>query len=119
MNQEALENLYITGEYSLLLKEINKLAYNDPSTTLNDLEKAICISYHSRALIRLGEITEAEKIIHKISHINFTKSFSISSLIYLTSIINLQITQGNITEALKNGLNTTKFIAQNEKSSII
>ena len=112
MNQDALEHLYVTGDYSLLLEEINNLAYNHPSTKLNDLEKAICVSYHSRALIRLGEVKEAENLIHKTSNINFNESFSISSLVYQTSIINLQITQGNITEALKNGLTTTTLVAQ-------
>lgn len=103
MNQDTLEHLYVTGDYSLLIEEINNLAYNHPSTKMNDLEKAICVSYHSRALIRLGEVKEAENIVNSIPNINFNESFSISSLVYQTSIINLQITQGNITEALKNG----------------
>ncbi len=112
MNQDALEHLYVTGGFSLLLEEINNLAYNHPSTKLNDLEKAICVSYHSRALIRLGKVKEAENLIQKTSNINFNESFSISSLVYQTSIINLQITQGNITEALKNGLSTISIVAQ-------
>jgi len=114
MNQDALEHLYVTGNYSLLLKEINNLAYNQPSTELNDLERAICVSYHSRALIRLGKINEAENLIREILDINFTDSFSISSLIYQTSIINLQITQGNISEAIKRGISVKTIVDQKE-----
>ncbi|MHA2110361.1 MAG: hypothetical protein ACW98W_02720 [Candidatus Hodarchaeales archaeon] len=112
MNQDALEHLYVIGEYSLLLEEINNLEYNHPLTKLNDLEKAICVSYHSRALIRLGEVKEAENLISKTPNINFNEHSFISSLVYQTSTINLQITQGNITEALKNGLSTTTLVAQ-------
>ncbi len=112
MNQDTLEHLYVIGNYSLLLEEINILAYNHPSTKLDDIEQSICVSYHSRALIRLGKVNEAEILIQKIANINLNKEFSISSLIYQTSSINLQITQGNITEALKNGTNTETLVEQ-------
>ena len=112
MDPATLERLYVTGDYSSLLEVIEKLAYNHPSTKLNDIEKAICVSYHSRALIRLGEVKEAENIIKKISNTNFNKHFSISSLIYQTSIINLEITQENIIEALRKGINTETLVGQ-------
>ncbi|MFQ5980838.1 MAG: hypothetical protein ACE5OZ_22095 [Candidatus Heimdallarchaeota archaeon] len=112
MNQDTLEHLYVTGDYLLLLEEIRNYAYDDPSSTLTDIEKAICSSYHSRALIRRGEVNLAENVIHKISSLKNNDSFSLSSLINQTSIINLQITQGNISEALKNGMNTTALVEQ-------
>ncbi|MHA2233319.1 MAG: tetratricopeptide repeat protein, partial [Candidatus Hodarchaeales archaeon] len=112
MNYDTLDRLYVTGDYSLLLEEISKLAYDNPSTTLTDIERAICGSYHSRALIRLGEVNEAESIIDKISNLKNNESFSLSSLINQTSIINLQITQGDIAEALKNGMSTTALVEQ-------
>ncbi|MHA2279168.1 MAG: hypothetical protein ACXAC2_25595 [Candidatus Kariarchaeaceae archaeon] len=115
MNQDTLEHFYVTGDYSLLLEEISKLAYNHPSTKLNDVEKAICVSYHSRALIRLGEINEAGKIINRISNTDLDKIFSISTLIYQTSVINLQIARGDVAEALKRGLNIKTLVEQHEK----
>jgi tetratricopeptide (TPR) repeat protein len=112
MNQDTLEHLYVTGDYSVLLEEIGKLAYDHPSTNLSDIEKAICVSYHSRALIRFGEINEAENLIHNASNIILNKSFSIPILIYQTSIINLHNTQGNIVEALREGRKTETLIKQ-------
>lgn len=114
MDQETLEKLYVTGEYSLVLEEINKSAYNDPLTKFNKIEKAICLSYHSRALIRLGEVHEAENLIREIPKMKFDESFSISNLIDLTSIINLQITQGEVNDAIKNGITVTSLIEQRE-----
>ena len=64
MNQDTLEHLYVTGNYSTLLEEITKLAYTHPSTELTDIERAICLSYHSRALIRLAKVNEAENLIN-------------------------------------------------------
>lgn len=113
MNQDTLEQLYVTGNYSSLLDEITNLSYDHPSTELTDIEKAICLSYHSRTLIRLGEVNEAENIINEIPNINFDE-ISISSLIYQTSLINLQITQGKVTEAIKNGMNTITLVEQKE-----
>lgn len=110
MNQETLEHLYVTGNYSLLLEEINKIAYNQPSSKCNDIEKAICVYYHSSALIRLGKVNKAENLINKI--IKFDKSFTISSLINQTSLLSLQITQGKVSEALENGLKTPNLIEE-------
>ena len=89
MNQDTLERLYVTGKYPLLLEEINKLTYDSPSTSLNKIEQAICLSYHSRSLIRLGRVDEAEELINRITNYDINESFSISSLLYQTSIINL------------------------------
>jgi tetratricopeptide (TPR) repeat protein len=115
MNQDTLEHLYVTGDYSLLLEEIANLDYNHPSTKLSDREKAICLSYHTRALIRLGEVNEAESAIKKISNTNFYNPLSLSSLIYQTSIINLHITQGNISEAIREGFKAESLIEQNKQ----
>ncbi|PWI47019.1 hypothetical protein CEE45_13675 [Candidatus Heimdallarchaeota archaeon B3_Heim] len=112
MNQETLEHLYVTGDYSLLLEEIDELRYNHSSTKLSDLEKAICVSYHTRALIRLGKVKDAKETIEKISKPDITKHYTISSLIYQTSIINLHITRGNITEAINKGFTTISIVEQ-------
>ncbi len=113
MNQKKLEDLYITGNYSALLEEISLLNYNSPSTTFNNLERAICLSYHSRTLIRLGKINDAEKLIQKVVNKNLKRDFSISELIHQTTIINLQITRGNTSESIDNGLSTLSLIDEN------
>jgi hypothetical protein len=74
MDPATLERLYVTGDYSSILEVIEELAYNHPSTKLNDIEKAICVSYHSRALIRLGAVNEAEKLINKTAKTNFNET---------------------------------------------
>ena len=114
MNQDALEQLYVTGSYSLLLEEVALLAYNHPSTQLTDIEKAICLFYHSRALIRLGKVNDAENLISKFSKVNFNE-FVISSLINQISIINLLITQGKVDEATRDGINAITLMDQNKQ----
>ncbi len=109
MNHDALEHLYVTGKYSLLLEEITTLAYNQPSTKLTAIEKAICLFYHSRALIRLGKVNDAENLITEFSKIDFDK-FVISSLINQISIINLLITQGKVDEATRDGISAITLI---------
>ncbi|MFW9854355.1 MAG: hypothetical protein ACFFFG_04815 [Candidatus Thorarchaeota archaeon] len=110
MDQERLEHLYVTGEYVNLLEELEKPGYVDPSSTLTELEIAICLSYHIRTLIRLGKIDQAKTLVDKIPEIDFDDSFSISSLINLISIMNVQITDGHITEAITSGMTAKRAI---------
>jgi len=118
MNQSDLEKLYVTGNYSILLEDINNLAYNHPSSKLTEVEKAICLFYHSRALIRLGEVNDANNLISKFSTIDFNTSF-ISSFIYQISIINLLITQTRLDEAIRDGINAITLLKQNETKESI
>ena len=69
MNQEALEHLYVTGKYHLLLEQINNLSQDPFSAKLNDIERAIYLSYHSRALIRIGEVNKADSLLKGISNL--------------------------------------------------
>ncbi|OLS24942.1 MAG: hypothetical protein HeimC3_18180 [Candidatus Heimdallarchaeota archaeon LC_3] len=112
MDQKILENLYVTGTYSKLLEEIKKLSYKDPTSKLSDIEKAICLSYHSRGLIRLGKIADAEKTLQEFNNkLNeCSNNFSLSSLIYYTSVLNLLNLQGNIEKSLKIGLEIESLI---------
>ncbi|MFX0123398.1 MAG: tetratricopeptide repeat protein [Candidatus Hodarchaeota archaeon] len=103
IDQDHLYNLYIKGDYNLLLEEINKIGYTRPSSSLNELEQSICISYHSRALIRLGKIIEAETVINNYHDFYLENKYSLHHLIHKTSIINFLITKGVITEAIKIG----------------
>ncbi|MFX1247236.1 MAG: hypothetical protein ACFFBQ_07610 [Promethearchaeota archaeon] len=111
MNQNVLEQLYVTGNYPSLLEEITNLAYNQPSTKLTDIEKAICLFYHSRTLIRLGDVNDAENLIKKFANVNFNEFF-ISSLINQISILNLQVTQCKTKEVIENGKNAIQMIEQ-------
>ncbi len=113
MNQNGLENLYVTGNYSLLIEEIAKSTYNRPLSKLTDMEKAIYLFYHSRTLIRLGDVSEAESLISKFSKIDFKVSIS-SSFINQISSINLFITQTRLDEAIREGINTITLLKQNE-----
>ncbi|UCE14591.1 MAG: tetratricopeptide repeat protein [Candidatus Heimdallarchaeota archaeon] len=116
MNQDAMENLYVTGNYSSLLEKITNLAYNDPSSKLTDIEKAIYLFYHSRALIRLGEVNDAEILLRKFVDIDY-KAFFVSSLINQISVINLQITQGKVNEAIENGKIAIELVEQKNLSN--
>ncbi|MHA2317210.1 MAG: tetratricopeptide repeat protein, partial [Candidatus Hodarchaeales archaeon] len=114
MNEKKLENLYVTGKYSFLLKEIKELAYDTPSATLNKIEKAVCLSYHTRTLIRLGRIHEAEKLINRIVDFDCNEPFSISALLCCTSRINLLITKGRASESLELGMCVKTLIEKNK-----
>ncbi|MFW9778177.1 MAG: hypothetical protein ACFFE8_04920 [Candidatus Heimdallarchaeota archaeon] len=72
MNQETLEQFYVTGDYSLLLEEVRRLAYDQTAANLTDID-SIYVSFHSRALIRLGGVNEAETLIYNASNMLVTK----------------------------------------------
>ncbi|MFW9779688.1 MAG: hypothetical protein ACFFE8_12610 [Candidatus Heimdallarchaeota archaeon] len=110
IDQEALEHLYVTGEYPLLLEEIKKLECYETFKDSKSIERAICVSYHSRALIRLGEVDEAENLIRKIPELELDGLLFISSLVYSTSIMNLEITRGEVDEAIKKGKNVLELL---------
>ncbi|MHA2224803.1 MAG: tetratricopeptide repeat protein [Candidatus Hodarchaeales archaeon] len=114
MDQNNLEHLYVRGNYSLLLEEINTCENTYRLTKLSEIEQTICLSYQSRALIRLGKVSEAENLIRSISKPNINEN-SISRLIHQTSIICLLITQGKVNEAIENGLKTETLLEQKEQ----
>ncbi|MFW9777980.1 MAG: hypothetical protein ACFFE8_03935 [Candidatus Heimdallarchaeota archaeon] len=110
MDQERLEHLYVTGEYPTLLDELHNLGYNKPSTNLTEFEVAICFSYHIRTLIRIGKTNEAERLHTEIPKIQLDDSFSITDLVHLTTLLNLKIERGKISDAIRKGLRATRLL---------
>ena len=111
MNHNDFEQLYVTGNFRKLIETITNLAYSQPSTNLTSKERAICLFYHSRSLIRLGNVNGAEDLITERYN---SEEFSISNLINLNTIINLLITQGKVDEAIRDGMDVIAILEERE-----
>ena len=104
MNFDSIETYYTHGDYWKILEFIDKLGL-PLNSKISEIEKSILTSYHSRALIRLGRISEANFLLKSYNQVKLDRDLSISSLINLSSLLNLLITQGdskNVIERFSN-----------------